>query len=648
MPNVTESINDDTTPYYVGNVTSGAQSTPSLGATIADPTIVVGIDFGTEHSGFSYAIKSENMQRVNGDIFSEADLYGPIEWPEQPYPSYKTPTALIYDTTNNKLTHWGWSATLESHRLRSGTSQLLSQYMKLGLQSGDGGTVDDDADSAESQHEKATLPPGKDVVTVIADYLREMKKFIIQNIQKQGIKIRDNDIQWCLTVPAIWTDLSKEKMHMAAQMAGILQGPLCPYGEGSVHELQIVLEPEAAFLYCLQHLQRISPIDWNTAYLTVDIGAGATGAVMYGLNNKGRLVELTSKSDFFQIDHPRSNVCYGCVFQGFLERIFGINWVKVLHEFPGDVNKLRFQWEQYQRYNIRIGGRFSLDIPRRLIKFVDKKRFPVVEDEEVEIEEEFLLSMLRTTSSPIISVIEEQIEALRKRNDEHAGKRVVIFLIGGRAGNSYVQQEIKQRFETYATVFTPSRPEAVVARGAVLYGLFPSSIHERCMRRTYGTEALCNWTPQDPEALREVIHGQEMIRIIEPFLYKGQSIQADSWITREFVSTPGNHNNVIDIKLYATASGVNGGRVYPSDDDMHQIASIHIDVPFGLRDKTMVLHANFGDPVIKVRAFSKEQPERMANVSIKYISSSGAPHKCAFDSRGGIIIRRLKPLYVIY
>ena len=47
-----------------------------------------------------------------------------------------------------------------------------------------------------------------------------MKKYIFETINKKGVVPVDNDIRWCLTVPAIWTDYSKEVMNQAAQYAG--------------------------------------------------------------------------------------------------------------------------------------------------------------------------------------------------------------------------------------------------------------------------------------------------------------------------------------------------------------------------------------------------------------------------------------------
>jgi hypothetical protein len=40
---------------------------------------------------------------------------------------------------------------------------------------------------------------------------------------------------------------------------GMVKGPGCPSGEGSVHKLEIIPEPEAAALYCIEMLKKQRP-----------------------------------------------------------------------------------------------------------------------------------------------------------------------------------------------------------------------------------------------------------------------------------------------------------------------------------------------------------------------------------------------------
>jgi hypothetical protein len=58
-----------------------------------------------------------------------------------------------------------------------------------------------------------------------------------------------SDIQWCLTVPAIWDEDAKQEMKRIAEIAGLI-GP-----GASQHPLLIVLEPEAAAVYCDKHMK---------------------------------------------------------------------------------------------------------------------------------------------------------------------------------------------------------------------------------------------------------------------------------------------------------------------------------------------------------------------------------------------------------
>ena len=134
---------------------------------------------------------------------------------------------------------WGWPAELK--RTQYPTAEFAYRF-KLHL----AGDVGEDI---------PPLPAGVSAVDAIAAYLREMKDFIMLNIAKQiGDHITLSDIQWCLTVPAIWQEGAKSAMQVAAEKAGMVQGPHGTLGVGSTHELLIVLEPEAAALYSFYHI----------------------------------------------------------------------------------------------------------------------------------------------------------------------------------------------------------------------------------------------------------------------------------------------------------------------------------------------------------------------------------------------------------
>lgn len=79
-------------------------------------------------------------------------------------------------------------------------------------------------------------------MVVFSESFRYLKQSVFDCVCKQLIDIELTDIQWVVTVPAIWSDPAKAFMRKAALEAGI-----------DSKMLTIVLEPEAAATF-VKHL----------------------------------------------------------------------------------------------------------------------------------------------------------------------------------------------------------------------------------------------------------------------------------------------------------------------------------------------------------------------------------------------------------
>ena len=172
-------------------------------------------------------------------------MYDVFDWPKANAVGFlysKTPTVLTYDGTN--VTAWGWAAELES--TRKANVRTVRRF-KLHL-----------APEADDQLLRSIpLPPGVGLLNVIAEYLTKITTGVLERVSASfgGDEIRMQHVQWCITVPAIWTEDAKTHMQQAAEMAGLVQGEYARAGEGSPFPLLFALEPEAAVLYCLHQLQ---------------------------------------------------------------------------------------------------------------------------------------------------------------------------------------------------------------------------------------------------------------------------------------------------------------------------------------------------------------------------------------------------------
>src|SRR3954466_3408630 len=81
---------------------------------------------------------------------------------------------------------------------------------------------------------------------VMVEYLRRMYRVALEEIQGSGYL--EDQIRWCLTIPAIWDDQEKQLMRDAAEEAGL---------PAVADRLLLTIEPEAAALHCEAHLARV-------------------------------------------------------------------------------------------------------------------------------------------------------------------------------------------------------------------------------------------------------------------------------------------------------------------------------------------------------------------------------------------------------
>jgi len=160
------------------------------------------IDFGTTFSGFAFSLIEDPRVRLFED------------WPGGAFVGQaqycKTPTAILY-RSDGTVVDYGWEAIRKAFE----TDDSLGEYtlvegFKLNLSPGN------------YKEQKVDLPCGLSTETVIKDFLTAIGKNCLQEI-KTATDFGAEDIQWCITVPAIWDDYAKSVMSKAMQQAVHLQ-----------------------------------------------------------------------------------------------------------------------------------------------------------------------------------------------------------------------------------------------------------------------------------------------------------------------------------------------------------------------------------------------------------------------------------------
>jgi molecular chaperone DnaK (HSP70) len=229
--------------------------------------LIISIDFGTTFTGVAYTLSS-NVTGSDPSRIAE-NIKVIKTWPSasQHY-SEKTPTVIAYGTDPPS-----WGATVKRQ------DELQVSHFKLGLQ------PDLGRHYRRSQHPglqgsnipRSALPflddvewkhpnfPDKTALDYCVDYLSCIHRFVKDEFlprQFGAVFLRNQEISYVITVPAIWTDSAKELTRQAAVGAGIPD-----------HKLDLITEPEAAALYCATLGAEVD-LEENDRFLVCDAGGG--------------------------------------------------------------------------------------------------------------------------------------------------------------------------------------------------------------------------------------------------------------------------------------------------------------------------------------------------------------------------------------
>jgi hypothetical protein len=231
--------------------------------------LVIGIDFGTTYTGVAFAHSSIGIKGTRLTSGSQSDLDAVLEkiaviknWPNanQQF-AEKTPSVMAYE--NGKPVAWGGQLK-RAHKTRI-------VCFKLGLQEGArqhyqaedsasllGGFIND-------PNWKHPDLPDKTAIDIAADYLALVGDFVINNVLKSQYGedfLKNQQISYALTIPAIWSDKAKDATRQVAEKAGI-----------PMDRMILITEPEAAAQYCATTCLEVN-LRPGDHFLVCDAGGG--------------------------------------------------------------------------------------------------------------------------------------------------------------------------------------------------------------------------------------------------------------------------------------------------------------------------------------------------------------------------------------
>lgn len=446
--------------------------------------LVIAVDFGTSRSGYAYA------------FYNDCHIVGQENWDDipgsAPYP--KTLTRLLY-LANGGAEAWGWTALIrfaEKRKAGEANNYRLFSNFKMELYKGKNRTSQDGPYIDRNSRRFF-------VIDLIADYLRFLKDFAFKKIKDEvGDYFKENEILWCVTVPAIWSNANKQLMRRAAERAGLIST-----SESDEDRLIFAYEPEAAARYCFE--KRKLDLTPGTRFMILDCGGGTVDINVCEVQSDNK----TLKEIATGTGAPCGSTEIDNLFLSeFIAKKISPEALEKFHDNePIDYLKMMIDWEAIKcNFKSSNTNASFVPLPRSLYKILEV-HYPKIlnkliaeqkEDGYFIISHQVMMDLFKPVLDRVVDTVKEQFNKL----DSHGCD--FIYLVGGFSTSDLLEQRIKQEFGSKVKEITkPVFPSAAIVRGAVSYALNPDSFI-RCSRLTYGFDCCFPFEERrDPESKRD-------------------------------------------------------------------------------------------------------------------------------------------------
>ncbi|TGJ83120.1 hypothetical protein E0Z10_g5648 [Xylaria hypoxylon] len=427
-----------------------------LGTMPGAGSIIIGFDFGTTYSGVVFAESDE-----------PDELFEVSEWPESRtdnnrfLSSRKVPTRIRY--LANGQFEWGAQvpeeAAHEAHRL-----------FKLALEPGM---------FRKAAENIGEIPLPANVDQIITDYMTGVWGRVLQTMREQ-LEYEPENFHVVLTVPAVWSELSKQRTVQAFRRIPNLPKSVTTY---------LLSEPEAAAIAVIKETDR-SSLKVDDTFVVVDAGGGTVDLITYTITSLHPILKVheatvgTGELSGSSLINLRFQQFLTAKLQNEPHWSTGIAHA-ALQRFENTVKK-RFSTAdlaENEIYNIPVPG-LALNIGAGI------KKTGVFSLEAAEVHMVYERSILM-----IIQLVKEQI-AMCDRPVRS------IFLVGGFGSSTYLRERIESAvlddtsIKGPIEILQPENAWTAVVRGAAMNGIAQSKpanydipvVVSRTARRHYGYE----------------------------------------------------------------------------------------------------------------------------------------------------------------
>ncbi|HEY7147486.1 MAG TPA: hypothetical protein VH637_24835 [Streptosporangiaceae bacterium] len=537
------------------------------------PRVVAAIDFGTHASGYAWVVVDPRVSEP-----AALQIVHNKNWPgNEDVTAAKTRTALLVDDSG-AIAAYG-SQVAHEYRARKASQLPLGtpvEDFKVALKAGPSGYRVDRDDRAVLGLKRA----GISLDQAVTAYLRWIYERALADMASSGIQTED--IDWCLTVPAIWEPAEKDRMRAAAHAAGLPED-----------RLLLALEPEAAAIQ-IYYTQGQLPggegaggLDLyqpGSRFMIVDGGGGTVDITAYQVAEGGGLAEI-GRAKGERLGSQYLN-------QGFVDLVsqhLGTStelW-ELDQKDPVGFGDLIRNWEAAKRHvlyepkvpvEVPLGARMDRVLSPAMRASLARTQDGV--DDAIVVQPEEVDAIFAAVVAPTLDYIDQQLGEMARFTGTQAAEETIA-LAGGFAASPYLQEAIRRRFAGRARVIQALNPEIAVLHGAVHFARDPSITRVRRVQYTWGVDTISDFDNSRHDlAHRKRIDGKYACTgIFTVFVREGDQVSPDKPVTLT-VTPYSARSKTVTINLYSTRSRQpkyvdepgcvrNGGLTIPIADMMH-------------------------------------------------------------------------------
>ncbi|XP_060606844.1 heat shock 70 kDa protein 12A-like [Ruditapes philippinarum] len=529
--------------------------------------MVAAIDFGTTFSGWGFSF--------DNDYKSDPTKISCKHWNSGKNISMKAPTTVLIQPDGHTLEAFGYEAEDRYAELADEKEHRTYYYFeRFKMMLFDTKKL---TRNEELEDDKGKRLPAKRVFAMVIRYLKD--DLLKETEKKLTVELKEEEIQWVLTVPAIWTPPAKQFMRECAIEAGIQS-----------QNLMIALEPEAASLYCKYFTipkpkdgkaesKVLSLFEPGARYMVVDAGGGTIDIIVHEVCTDGTLREI------FQANGGNwGGTVVDKAFQDFLTGIVGkIVMKRFQDEHKDDFLDLQREFEVRKRsITPDLKSKVKLKIPvslSNIYKDVNSKsvKEKIERDDELNGKVKFTADKILFDSSLFKNFFSFTTEHLTEHmksilHEEATANTNTILMVGGFSESQMLFKAVKSSFVD-KNILLPEDAGLSVLKGAVIYGHDRKDISVRISPYTYGFGIRGSYDPLKHP--RERLHGQKRVRgsMFESLIRKGEETSPGMFTSGRCI-TPSFGGNTYSLKLFASQRA---DPLFVDEPDCFKVGELYVD-----------------------------------------------------------------------